>query len=414
MSLNIADNFSYLGKKPNFLRDTFATRAEMRDFPDTNIDEGHVSLCLEDGQRYEYWSTNPISGTTGRWKRIIDTYLDESSENPVQNKVILKNLKTFQEKITDSLSSIRNDFIQTDNFISNNSFNEGLLDWQTEHDKKFFSFYGRYIFGSPQGFLSKAGDSSVLTTDSGRTVIKIRNKYIMQYNRDFTAVPNFPTDYKGLIVPQPIVVQFSYKVIKPGTLRISFEDPYTETTEPEYVPFEIEEDLSPLSGYENYVLYKRTGKWNGTGNFKISFTGEINIYMIVLAQSDLELFENRYQQLFTNSDKLASLASNKLPLRYITSASVEAENQIRTTDRVVLCYNTSSRRLVLPADCENGQSLEIKKCNSGSVTITIPETATGNYFLAGTDQVTSIVISDNINTTVRLIYDSDNKFWVKL
>ena len=93
MSLNLGDNFDYQGKKPNFVRDRFDTLEKMRTFPETSIDDGHISLCLEDGARYQYYSKNPLSPTTGKWVRIIDTTLNDSSENSVQNKVILAKFK---------------------------------------------------------------------------------------------------------------------------------------------------------------------------------------------------------------------------------------------------------------------------------------------------------------------------------
>ena len=81
MALKIGDNFSYQGKKPNFDRDSFDTLAAMKAFPETSIDEGHISYCKEDGKNYQYKSANSVDATTGKWREFIsgeDVYSIES------------------------------------------------------------------------------------------------------------------------------------------------------------------------------------------------------------------------------------------------------------------------------------------------------------------------------------------------
>ena len=68
--IQIGDNFSYNGKKPNFTRDSFSTLLEMKNFLEDNIDEGHISYCLEDGNRYIWKSNNDISSITSKWNKL--------------------------------------------------------------------------------------------------------------------------------------------------------------------------------------------------------------------------------------------------------------------------------------------------------------------------------------------------------
>lgn len=70
MALKIGDNFSYQGQKPNFDRDSFDTLAAMKAFPETSIDEGHISYCKEDGKNYQYKATNSVNTTTGKWREF--------------------------------------------------------------------------------------------------------------------------------------------------------------------------------------------------------------------------------------------------------------------------------------------------------------------------------------------------------
>lgn len=110
MALNVGDNFSYQGKKPNFARDTFSTLAEMKSYPATSIDEGHISLCLEDGKRYKFSADFSVDATTGQWRRIVDTALDATSENPVQNKVINAKFVAEEQAVAGLLLQMTNSF----------------------------------------------------------------------------------------------------------------------------------------------------------------------------------------------------------------------------------------------------------------------------------------------------------------
>lgn len=80
MAVQYIDNLSYKGKKPNFERDQFQTLAEMKAFPEADLDEGHSSYCLQDGKRYTFKSSNVVDSTTGRW-RVENGGIDMSS-NP--------------------------------------------------------------------------------------------------------------------------------------------------------------------------------------------------------------------------------------------------------------------------------------------------------------------------------------------
>ena len=106
MALKVGDNFSYQGAKPNFERDTFATLSAMKSFPTTSIDEGHISLCLEDGKRYKYSASFSNDPTLGKWRRVIDSVLDASSENPVQNKVILSKFREDEAAFAQQIAAL--------------------------------------------------------------------------------------------------------------------------------------------------------------------------------------------------------------------------------------------------------------------------------------------------------------------
>lgn len=86
MSINIGDNFKYLGKKFLDNRESFDTLQAMKDCE--IVPDGFITYCKEDKKRYEFNSSNNINELTGKWtefsvKSTGDHYLgiDEPLEN---------------------------------------------------------------------------------------------------------------------------------------------------------------------------------------------------------------------------------------------------------------------------------------------------------------------------------------------
>lgn len=85
MAIKIGSNFTFQGEQPNFERDRFATKAAMRTFPETSIDDGHLSYCAEDGNTYQFKSSNSVDAVTGKWRIFKDGFgADTISTEPNQ------------------------------------------------------------------------------------------------------------------------------------------------------------------------------------------------------------------------------------------------------------------------------------------------------------------------------------------
>ena len=74
MAIKIGSNFTFQGEQPNFERDRFVTKAAMKAFPKTSIDDGHLSYCAEDGNTYQFKSSNGVDAITGRWRVFKDGF----------------------------------------------------------------------------------------------------------------------------------------------------------------------------------------------------------------------------------------------------------------------------------------------------------------------------------------------------
>lgn len=85
MAIKIGSNFTFQGEQPNFERDRFATKADMKAFPETSIDDGHLSYCIEDKNTYQFKSSNSADATTGKWRLFKDGFsADTISTEPNQ------------------------------------------------------------------------------------------------------------------------------------------------------------------------------------------------------------------------------------------------------------------------------------------------------------------------------------------
>lgn len=82
---NVVLTHTYNGERPNFRRDQFGTLYEMSKVID-NIDEGHISFCLEDKKTYQFLSSNEINETTGRWRPF-----NTGSSHPSNGSIVFLN-----------------------------------------------------------------------------------------------------------------------------------------------------------------------------------------------------------------------------------------------------------------------------------------------------------------------------------
>lgn len=71
--IQVADNFNYRGKKPNFDRDSFDTLQDMKNYSENSLDDGHISYCKNDESlRGTVFDFSISSGTSEEPKYCIN------------------------------------------------------------------------------------------------------------------------------------------------------------------------------------------------------------------------------------------------------------------------------------------------------------------------------------------------------
>lgn len=207
-------------------------------------------------------------------------------------------------KVQSAIDSVRNDFLSEKGYLNNPTFASGLEKWNSENETVFFLVGNKWIWGNGAA-LSKKGDGASVVTDMGRKVVRIRNKYIRQKHENLRFVPTFPTNSAGKKEALPVYLSFFYRCAKSGTLKIGFEN-VDKTGFADFNSMEVSEEIAATGGY---VQYTCSGLWNGTGDFKLAFDGDIYLYMLVLSTDKIEALTYKYKTLFEQSERLVKISA---------------------------------------------------------------------------------------------------------
>lgn len=213
-------------------------------------------------------------------------------------------LEITEGKVQSAIDSVRNDFLSEKGYLNNPTFASGLEKWNSENETVFFLVGNKWVWANGAA-LSKKGDGASVVTDMGRKVVRIRNKYILQKHGNLRYVPTFPTNDEGQKEALPVYLTFFYRCAKVGTLKVRFEN-VDKTGFANFNSMEISEEIAETEGY---VQYTGNGLWNGTGDFRLEFDGDIYMYMLVLSTDKIEALTYKYKTLFEQSERLVKISA---------------------------------------------------------------------------------------------------------
>lgn len=207
-------------------------------------------------------------------------------------------------KVQSAIDGVRNDIVSDKSYLNNPTFASGLAKWDSVDETVFFLVGNKWVWANG-GALSKRGDGASVVTDMGRKVVRIRNKYIRQKHENLRFVPTFPANSDGKKEALPVYLSFFYRCAKAGTLKVGFEG-VEKVGFADFASMEVRETLGVTDGY---VQYTCSGLWNGTGDFKLSFDGDIYLYMLVLSTDKVDALTYKYKTLFEQSERLVKISA---------------------------------------------------------------------------------------------------------
>uniref|UniRef100_UPI003FF0E27C hypothetical protein n=1 Tax=Alistipes shahii TaxID=328814 RepID=UPI003FF0E27C len=217
---------------------------------------------------------------------------------------VLTKFEVMEGTIRSSVESMRNDFTTGQSFLNNPNFGNGMRYWDSDNDIAFFTLGGKWLWVNGAPYSNKGSYAGVEYVD-GRTVMCINNNYILQKNADFKTRPAYEPGLDGLLKAKPVFLTFFYKCTEPGTLDIVFEG-VDQTGFQNFQEFRITQDIAAGEGYRTF---EGSGLWNGTGDFRLSFSGKMYLYMLMLSLDHIEDFVYSHKTLFEQTDLLVKIAT---------------------------------------------------------------------------------------------------------
>lgn len=137
--IQVADNFNYRGKKPNFDRDSFDTLQDMKNYSENSLDDGHISYCKETNKHYKFNSNNQSDPTTGKWVEQHEAVPADEEDITEQNGTLQLANKTYDKQSFSGLGRV---------YLRKNKDNRDLIDGEhTVEEIWTVSYNNTYIRG---------------------------------------------------------------------------------------------------------------------------------------------------------------------------------------------------------------------------------------------------------------------------
>lgn len=253
-------------------------------------------------------------------------YIENSSIYLDNGNTIEQQFYVMNGELNSKIEGIRNDMsLESGNILVNSSFGTDTNYWAEENQIHFINVSGNLLWVGG-AFYSDKRKVADIYRDGGRNVLRIKDTYISQRN-DVMKVPDLEESEEG----HTFSFSLFYKVVRRGVLTVGFQGQ------------ELCDSLT-LDPSDEYVKLSKAGKWDGTGDFRIGFTGEILIYGVSLFNDRLAdavikletriLQTEEYIKLLATKDYVDS-ETGKIYTKYDAELSVMAdkiEQRVTKTD----------------------------------------------------------------------------------
>ena len=134
--IQVADNFNYRGKKPNFDRDSFDTLQDMKNYSENSLDDGHISYCKETDKHYKFNSNNQSDPTTGKWIEQHEAVPADEEDITEQNGTLQLANKTYDKQSFSGLGRVylRKNIVGDKNVLTQAMINKANTIYVIQYD----------------------------------------------------------------------------------------------------------------------------------------------------------------------------------------------------------------------------------------------------------------------------------------
>lgn len=186
-------------------------------------------------------------------------YIENSSIYLDNGMTVEQQFSVMNGELRSEIEGVRNDMsLESGNILVNSTFGKDTNYWRSENEVHFINVGGDLLWIGG-AFYSEKREVADIYRDGERNVLRLLGTTIYQSNANM----------KGDKAAGIYSYAFFYKVVRRGVLTVGFAGQ------------ELYDSLT-LDPSDEYVKLSKAGKWDGTGDFRIGFTGEILIYGVSL------------------------------------------------------------------------------------------------------------------------------------
>jgi hypothetical protein len=244
-------------------------------------------------------------------------------------------IEAVEGRISAEVSSVRREVSAADNYLYNASFADNLAGWQHGAEAAMYTVGGQLVTDG----LALMGEKDAyagLVEEDGMTLLRIRGSYIRQANADLARRPSFQAEEGAGYAAKRIYLALRAKVLTAGTLSVRWDGESDEGFDP-YAPLDYSAGLVPTEGFEDI---ETTALWSGTGDFLLSYSGDMLVYALYVTDNPVEELDAKYTARFEMTDK--RIQTNVQAITRLDSRLTSAETTIdQTAYAVSLCATRS-------------------------------------------------------------------------
>lgn len=214
-----------------------------------------------------------------------------------------ENVKTKFEivegRLSSEMSSVRYELSEKDNCLTNASFSADTVGWVLGNDVSLFTVKERFMAVNESFYAEKDKVTGIVEVSS-RKALYIKNSGVKQLNSYLKNKPDGQLEMPdGTKVWPSYYVSFMYMVKTAGSLTSGFSGQGLYVSK-------------PLAITDTFVQEEFSGKWNGTGDFILNFTGEIYIYNVQMSTHPVEDLRLEMSTKFVQTDEKIGMYALKM------------------------------------------------------------------------------------------------------
>ena len=231
-------------------------------------------------------------------------------------------LRATGESLDTRIEMLRNQFVtnyrqweyeltEEDNFLHNAVFSDSMEGWTVLHQPELITVNGNPMLLNRAVALTKTGIAAPEEHD-GRIMLRIRGNGVRQANaliRQPGTHKRYVMDDDGVITeveePDTLYLSLCAQFVTSGTLEIGFEGASSAEGA-------LHDYIESIDASNDYVTMQWSGVWDGTGDFRLSYTGDCYIRLLSMTTDPLDNYRTETQTWLNQTGRVIGLYGQRI------------------------------------------------------------------------------------------------------